>query len=79
MSSIQFESMFNLTKNTIFHYFKLFDIPTKTISFAMKESFQENRTKIPFCDHFKGIFHTHITWDNKEVHLRSINEIEYAK
>ena len=71
--------MFNLPENSIFSYFERFGIPSKTCSYATKESFQENRNSIQICNHFHGRYESHITWDNKQIFLRSINEIKYAE
>ena len=79
MSSTQINNKFNLPTNSIIDYFKNFNIPIKSLSYANKENYRENRIKQPSIEHFRGRYEPHITWDNKTVFLRSKNEIEYAK
>ena len=43
MSSNQITQKFNVPCNSIFSYFKLFEIPTKSISYAVKENIEEER------------------------------------
>lgn len=71
--------MFNLPKNSIFNYFQLFDISSKTNSYAIKESIEENRTVYNNSEHFRGRYESHMSWYNKQIFLRSKNEIDYAK
>lgn len=71
--------MFNLPVNSIFNYFHLFNISSKTNSYATKESIEYNRTIYTNSEHFHGRYESYITWDNKQIFLRSINEIKYAK
>ena len=79
MSAVQMEKIFNLPNSSMYSYFKLFDIPSKTLAYASKESIQEKRSKIHMQYHLKWRYDSHTTWDNKKVNLRSINEIQYAK
>ena len=65
MSTTQLTEHFNLPKNSIFSYFKIFKIPSKTISYAIKEGIEENRIVYEQIDHFHGRYESHITWDNK--------------
>lgn len=79
MSSNQITQKVNMPCNSIFSYFKLFEIPTKSISYAVKENIEEERVTYKIQNHFHGRYESHITWDNKQIFLRSINEIKYAE
>lgn len=79
MSSNQINQKFNMPYNSISSYFKFFEIPSKSISYAIKENIEEDRIKFKTSEHFCGRYESHITWDKKEIFLRSINEIKYAE
>jgi hypothetical protein len=65
LSSIQLTERFNLPKNSIFNYFRKFEIPSKTLSYAIKEGIEENRIICSQSEHFHGRYESHITWNNK--------------
>ena len=60
-------------------FFKVcLNIPIKSVKYATKENFFENRLYIPNANlQYKSGWHT--TWNNKEVYLRSSYELDYAK
>ena len=57
--------------------FKYLNIPSKKCKYAVKENFLTGRETIPLTSNFKHQWH--ITWNNKEVYLRSSYELDYAK
>lgn len=76
MSGLQINSLFSLPKNSIYCYFKLFGINKKSLSYAIKESIEENRVN---QIRLKSKYELYITWQNKKIFLRSANEIKYAE
>jgi len=54
------------------------NIPIKSVKYAVKENYLENRNSIPVTkNQYKSSWHT--TWNGKEVYLRSSYELDYAK
>ena len=78
LSSTQMTSKFNLPVNSIHNYFKLFNIPTKSIKYSTIENIKNNRFKLRTIGQ-NTRYEKHITWNNKIVFLRSLNEIKYAE
>ena len=76
MSSNQITQMFDMPYNSILSYFKLFGISIKSCKEATAENIKYNRLTLK--NHFSTKFISHITWYNKEIILRSKNELEYA-
>ena len=60
--------------NTIF---KTLNIQTRTLSESIRNAIYMGKLKLPDCNIFNSTWH--ITWDNKEVYLRSGYEVDYAE
>ena len=82
LSSTELAKKFNYKSdptNITQKFFKTcLNIPIKSVKYATKENFFENRLYIPNVNtQYKSGWHT--TWNNKEVYLRSSYELDYAK
>lgn len=80
MSSSQIAKLYNYsstpTNITQKIFKKCLNIPVKSCKYAVLENFLENRKQLNFEGYRQQ---WHITWNNKEVFLRSTYELEYAK
>ena len=82
MSSTQLAEKFHYTSiptNITQKFFKTYlNIPIKSVKYAVKENYLENRNTISVIkNQYKSNWHT--TWNGKEVYLRSSYELDYAK
>ena len=77
-STVSIKYLFNIPSGkTVDTIFKLFDIETRSLSSAGLLSYEKGRTIPGVNPTFKFTWHT--TWDNKEVFLRSNDELVLAK
>ena len=82
LSSTEIAKLFHYNStptNITQKFFKTYlNIPIKTCKYAVIENYLEGRETIPEYNN-QYMQQWHITWDNKEVFLRSSYELDYAK
>ena len=77
MSTIEISKIFNYNPNNLNNILRYFDINTRSLSEAIKDSYLYNRNITSNSYNFNCGYHT--TWNNKTVYLRSSYELDYAK
>ena len=79
LNAREIEEKFNypIGSNLVNKIFNYLEIPHKEVGYAVKENIELNKSKTPKnINQYKSEWH--ITWDGKEVFLRSSFEIDYA-